>query len=178
MKIPIIFEKVKCEVEGFEDNEELLKTIAASWKRIKGKRRKLIFPSTLKISNNTHKDTIAYWINNTGGDRGTLSVNPNHYFWGDLTAIDDHLLISGVDGLFCHELGHLHHFKMNFRTYVDPILFTESERKMVREQVSPYAGTNSREFIAEVFSGKLNDKYFSRSINILYKKMIYGRKLK
>lgn len=104
-----------------------------------------------------------------GGDRGILFLNPEAD-WDHIPT--NWFVIPTVLGTIWHELGHLaHSYEDGFK---DPITLAKDEIALIERSVSKYATTNSKEFFAEVFCGRMNGKTFKPDILHLFEQARTG----
>lgn len=66
-----------------------------------------------------------------------------------------------------HELAHRHHLLADATSFLSSRDFTPEERSLVKSQVSRYAATNSKEFVAEVLSGYWAGQRYSDEVMVL-----------
>lgn len=66
-----------------------------------------------------------------------------------------------------HELAHRHHLLADATSFLSSRDFTPEERSLVESQVSRYAATNSKEFVAEVLSGYWAGQRYSDEVMVL-----------
>lgn len=66
-----------------------------------------------------------------------------------------------------HELAHRHHLLADAASFVSSRDFTPEERSLIESQVSRYAATNSKEFVAEVLSGYWAGQRYSDEVMAL-----------
>jgi hypothetical protein len=117
-------------------------------------------------------------VKSTGGGT-TMIINPWHDSWRDqgdsmYEAFTSGHFSTGVpeQGVF-HELGHVAHVNViGQRAYASAgemgFPFADAERQ-IAGNVSRYAMTNSHEFVAEVFAGKLSGRIYPEEVERWYK---------
>ena len=66
-----------------------------------------------------------------------------------------------------HELAHRHHLLADAASFLSSREFTPEERSLIGPQVSRYAATNSKEFVAEVLSGYWAGQRYSDEVMAL-----------
>jgi hypothetical protein len=73
-----------------------------------------------------------------------------------------------------HELAHLFHKNASERSYVSSIdvTFTDEQRSAISSEVSRYACTNGREFMAEFLSGAWAGKEYSEPMVGIYESIL------
>lgn len=65
-----------------------------------------------------------------------------------------------------HELAHRHHFKADANSYecAEFISLTEEQQEIAKREVSRFAATNAREFVAEVIAGSMAGRKYGHAI--------------
>ncbi len=172
------FKKMTISVENFDPMDNtVLKITLACFKEIR--RKGFPIPSTLlKDTHTRDDDRVGAFRYKTGGNNGSIILNYENpgIFRRNLEANSSSYQIGkGLEGLLWHECGHLYHFKTNSTEFIkkQPVPLVEQ----VVKEVSKYAAVNSREFVAEVFSGINNlNKHFDPKIMAIYNWFLKGIK--
>jgi hypothetical protein len=122
-------------------------------------------------------------FNTHGHTRGTLSMGVKGKMVYTPGTVD-----WSIRGAVIHECGHLYHWINNktfyentpkeLKYYLDDddlqVYAPVKAREIVRE-VSAYASTNAKEFVAEVFTGHFNGKRYSEKIMTLFHIWCYAQ---
>lgn len=101
-------------------------------------------------------------------DGDTIYVSPN------ATRLEKNGWVSQSNPVL-HELAHRHHMMADVQSYLSPRQFTAEERSLVESEVSRYAATSSKEFVAEVLSGSWAGCEYSASVVSLLDECTNGK---